>query len=98
MEDVMWSWHDESRTLNRELVWVVKWEPGPGRGTCLSRLLRAAPRVTRGECGLLAALLHEGKICWHAVCVSVKSAQHECIGDEVGWGKKGESSEAQIQV
>ena len=80
MEDAMWSWHDESRTLNRELVWVVKWEPGPGSGTRLSRLSRAAPRVSRGECGL-APLLHEGnKVCWHAACVSVKSARRSLMG------------------
>ena len=69
MEDAMRSWHDKFRTLYRELVWVVKWEPGPGSGTRLSRLSRAAPRVSRGECGL-APLFHEGsKVCWHAVCV-----------------------------
>ena len=76
----MWSWHDESRKLNRELVWVVKWELGPGSGTCLSRLSRAAPRVSRGECGL-APLLHEGKVCWHAAC-----GERE-IGEKFGGAK-----------
>jgi len=87
----------KSRTLNRELVWVVKWEPGPRRGTCLLRLSLAAPWVSRGECGL-DPLLHEGKVCWHAVCVSeisTEDAQRSWVGKKQG--RKYELSEAHIQ-
>ena len=88
----MWSWHDEFRTLNRGLVWVVS----VNRAQEAELAFRDSRKLRRGS--------RETSAAWLPYCMSAKSVGTRCGEHEIGKetlggrrGEKGESSKAQIQ-